>query len=336
MLRILAAALCLFALCAPGRAQENADAMFKGKVINVYIGFNAGGYDNYGRIIARHMGKQLPGKPDLIPMNMPGAGSMKLALYLRDVAPKDGTAFGIIDRGLFIIPLVDPNSPKIDFSKMSWIGSTTEDNMICVALATSKIKTFEDLKHQEFVAGGISRADISYTAVALLQNMFGAKIKFVSGYPGGNDISLAMERGEVEGRCAWSMSSVMSTRPKWIADKTIIPIAQYGLKRSADLPDVPTVIELADTERKKAIIRFLFVSLTAGRPFVGPPGIPADRLKILREAFMRTTADPEFVADAKKSGLDVSPIDGSAVEDVLRQIYSTPPDIIKAATEMVK
>ncbi|MDF2118667.1 tripartite tricarboxylate transporter substrate-binding protein [Roseiarcaceae bacterium H3SJ34-1] len=338
MLRMMTAVLSLLAVCAASpmaRAQDNAD-MFKGKTINVYIGFNAGGYDNYGRIIARHMGRFLPGKPELVPMNMPGAGSMKLAIYLRDVAPKDGTAFGIIDRGLFIIPLVDPNSPKMDFSKMSWIGSVTEDNMICVALSTSKIKKFDDLKTHEFVAGGISRADISYTAVALLQNMFGTKIKFVSGYPGGNDISLAMERGEVEGRCAWSMSSVMSTRPHWIADKTIIPIAQYGLKRSAELPDVPTVIELADTERKKAIVRFLFISLTAGRPFVGPPGIPADRLKVMRDAFMRTTADPDFVAEAKKSGLDVSPIDGTAVEDVLRQIYSTPPDIIKAATEMVK
>ena len=341
--RMMTAALLLFGLgaAAPAaRAQEagknGLEAAFKGKTVSVYIGFGAGGYDNYGRIIARHMGRHIPGQPDLVPMNMPGAGSMKLALYLRDVAPKDGTAFGIIDRGLFIIPLVDPRSPKIDFSKMSWIGSVTEDNMICVAWHTSKIKTFEDLQRQEMVAGGISRADISYTSVALLRNMFGAKLKFVSGYPGGNDISLALERGEVEGRCAWSLSSVLSTRPTWLADKTIVPLVQYGLKRYPALPDVPTVMELADTDRKKAIVRFLFISLTAGRPFVGPPGIPADRLKALRDAFMQTTADPEFLADAKKSGIEVSAIDGEAVEDVLRQIYSTPKDIIEAATEMVK
>ncbi|MDH7798394.1 MULTISPECIES: tripartite tricarboxylate transporter substrate-binding protein [unclassified Beijerinckia] len=323
-------------LSAPVAFAQNVESFFKGKTINLYIGFGAGGYDNYGRIIARFMGRHIPGRPDLVPMNMPGAGSMKLALYLRDVAPKDGTAFGIVDRGLFIIPLVDPNSPKIDFSTMSWIGSVTEDSMVCVALNSSKVKTFEDLQRLEFVAGGISRADISYTAAALLQNMFGAKIKFVSGYPGGNDISLAMERGEVEGRCAWSLSSIMSTRPNWIADKTINVIVQYGLKRNPDIANVPTVMELADTERKKAIVRFLFISLTAGRPFVGPPAIPPDRLKALREAFMRTTADPDFVAEAKKVGLDVSPIDGSAVEDVLRQIYATPPDIVQASTEMMK
>ena len=210
MKRLFAALL----LASPAAAQD-AD-FYKGRTINLYIGFTAGGYDLYGRAVARHMGKHIPGRPEIVPQNMPGAGSIKLAHWLMEAGPRDGLAFGIIDRGMITTPLVDPAQLKIDFNAFSWVGSVAKETLLCVSRREASVKSFADLRRRELIAGGLSKGDSSYIAPAVLRNMYGAKIKFVGGYPGGNDITLALERREIDGRCAWSYSSVKSSRPAWL------------------------------------------------------------------------------------------------------------------------
>ena len=185
---------------------------FPVKRVSFYIGFAAGGYDSYARLVTRHMGRHLPGNPDVVPMNMPGAGSVKLVQFLNGAAPTDGSAIGIIDRGLFVAIFTNPAIPKFDFQAMNWIGSITNENLLCVSWHASPVKTFADMRSHEFVTGGVTQG-VAWTSATVMQKMLGAKIKFISGYPGGNDISIAMERGELDGRCAWSHSSIMASNP---------------------------------------------------------------------------------------------------------------------------
>jgi tripartite-type tricarboxylate transporter receptor subunit TctC len=319
-------------------AQETSPAadFFAGKKVSLYIGFTAGGYDSYGRLLGRHMGKHLAGKPDFVPLNMPGAGSMKLSLYLRDVAPRDGTAIGIVDRGLFVASFVNPQGQTLDFSQLSWIGSITNENLLCVSWHTSNVRTTQDLLTKDFVAGGISRTDISYISVSVLNNLFGAKVKFIPGYPGTNDLVLAIERGEVEGRCNWSQSSLMASRPHWLAEKKINVLLQYGMKRDSALPDVPTALEIARNDEQRSVLKFLFSPEEIARPFAAPPDLPPERLEALRKAFDATMQDGEFRAEANKLNLDVNPRTGAEVANIIDGIYKAPPEVIARAKEVIK
>ena len=313
-----------------------AQEFYRGKTINMYIGFTAGGYDSYGRLLARHIGKHIPGAPNVVPNNMPGAGSMKLSLHLREVAPKDGTAFGIVDRGLLVASFVKPQGTSIDFTQFGWIGSITNENLLCVSWHTSAIKTANDLLTKPFVAGGISRADISYTSVSVLNNLFGAKIKFIPGYPGSNELVLAIENGEVEGRCNWSQSSLQSIRPHWLTEKKINVLLQYGLKRDSAFADVPTTLEIAQNEEQRAVIRFLFSPEEIARPFLAPPGLSPERLEILRSAFDATMKDNEFLEEARKLRLDVNPRKGDEVASIIKEIYNAPFSVVAKAKDILK
>ena len=333
MKRLLAAtALGLFATL-PATAQDS--DFYKGRTVNLYIGFSAGGYDLYGRAVARHIGKHIPGRPDIVAQNMPGAGSIKLAHWLLEAAPRDGLAFGIIDRGMITTPLVDPGQLKIDFNAYGWVGSVAKETLLCVSRREARVKTFADMKEHELITGGLGKGDSSYIAPAVLRNLYGAKLKFVGGYPGGNDITLALERGEIDGRCAWSYSSVKSSRPAWLTDGTMNMLVQFTMERNPELASVPAIAEFSD-ERQKAIIRFLYAPESIARPFAAPPGLPPARLKILRDAFMATMKDPEFLAEAAKTGLDVGPTSGDDIGALVKQIYATPSDLVRAAKEAVQ
>ncbi|MFN3891780.1 MAG: Bug family tripartite tricarboxylate transporter substrate binding protein [Beijerinckiaceae bacterium] len=308
---------------------------FPVKRLSFYIGFAAGGYDSYGRLVSRHMGRHLPGNPDVVPMNMPGAGSVKLVQFLNGAAPADGSAIGLIDRGLFVAIFTNPAIPKFDFPAMSWIGSITNENLLCVSWHASQVKTFDDMTKHEFVTGGVTQR-VAWTSAAVMQKMLGAKLKYISGYPGGNEILIAMERGELDGRCAWSYSSVMTSRPDWIAGKKINVLLQYALTRSPELPDVPTTLEVAKDDRQRAVIRFLFAPEVVARPVVAPPGVDAKRLEILRAGFLQTMADKTFRAEADKLGMDINPTSGQRLAEIISEIARTPPDIIEAAKDLLK
>jgi tripartite-type tricarboxylate transporter receptor subunit TctC len=327
----------ILALCpiSVGQAQSPAD-FYKGKNIDLYIGYSAGGgYDVYARSLARHMGRFIPGNPTIVPKNMPGAGSLVLANWLYNVAPKDGTAFGIIGRGTAFDPLLGSTKAQFDAAKFNWIGSMNDEVSVCVAWHTTGITKLEQVKQNELTVGGTGPAADTDQFPKVLNATIGTKFKIIAGYPGGNDIDLAMERGEVMGRCGWSWSSVTATHQNWIDEKRINVLVQLSLSRHPDLPNVPLIMDFAKSNEEKQIFKLVFARQPMGRPFLMPPGIPADRMVAVRKAFMDTMKDGEFLADAEKMKLEINPVSGDAVQEIVRQVYQTPKSIAAAVADMV-
>ena len=319
-----------------GHAQSPAE-FYKGKTVEVYIGYSVGGaYDAHARLLARHMGKHIPGNPTLVPKNMEGAGSLRLANWLYGVAPKDGTVMGIIGRGIPFDPLLGRGGAQFEATKFSWIGSANDEVSICAAWHTTPIDNFADLQAKEMIVGGTGGSADTDQFPRVLNGVFGTKMKVISGYPGGNDINLAMERGEVQGRCGWSWSSVGATHPAWIKDKKIKILVQLSLAKHPELPDVPLIMDFAKTEEQKRILRLIFARQVMGRPFLAPPGIPADRLAALRKAFMDTMKDPNYLAEANKSELEITPVSGEEIQKLVEEVYQTPKEVAGKAAAMVK
>jgi tripartite-type tricarboxylate transporter receptor subunit TctC len=316
------------ALALPAHADPTAD-FYRGKTVALIIGYSAGGgYDTYGRVVARHLGKHLPGNPAVIPQNMPGAGSLRSANYLYNVAPKDGTAIAHFSRGLAMEPLIGTSATQFDARKFSWLGSGTDEVSICLTWHTSRIKTWNDMLTNLATVGGEGSGSDPDIFSAMIKNAFGAKLKLVSGYPGTAEVALAIERGEVDGRCGWSWSSLKLLKPDWIADKKVNLITQLALKKSPELPNVPLIFEFATTARQRQILRLVLSRQSMARPFAAPPDLPADRKAALRQAFDRTLADPEFLAEAKQRGLEVNPVTGSEIDRLVGELYQTPPEVI--------
>ena len=326
----------IVAAVVPAKAQDPA-AFYRNKTIELYIGYSVGGgYYQYARLVALFMGKYLPGNPRIVAKNMPGAGSLKLANWLYVVAPKDGTAFGTIGRGIAMEPLLGGEGVQFDAQKFTWLGSANDEVSICVAWQNSGINTFEDLYTKELVVGGTGSGADTDVFPFVVNKVFGTKFKVISGYPGGNDITLAMERGEVKGRCGWSWSSVKATHPTWVKDGKVKVLVQMSLSKHPDLPDVPLLTELAKTEEQRQVLRLIFSRQVMGRPFLAPPGLPADRADALRTAFMDTMKDPEFLHAADRAALEITPVSGADIEALVRQVYATPRNVAKQAAEAVK
>ncbi|HEY7246883.1 MAG TPA: hypothetical protein VH678_23660 [Xanthobacteraceae bacterium] len=309
----------------------------KDKGLNLYIGYTVGGaYDLYARLVARHPGRHLPHSPVIVPRNMEGAGSLRLANWLYSAAPRDGTAMATIGRGAPFDKLLARPGIEFDATEFSWIGSANDEVSICVAWHTSGVSTFTDLMQKELIVGAAGAGSDDDQFPRVINGVLGTKMRVVSGYPGGNDVVLAMERGEVNGRCGWSWSSVKSTHPTWLAAKKINILAQLGLSRHPDLPDVPLVQDFARTDEQRQILKLIFVRQALGRPFLGPPGIPPERLAVLRQGFNETMKDPEFLGDAGKLKLEVRPLSGEQAEVVVRQIYAeTSPAIAQRAAALL-
>jgi tripartite-type tricarboxylate transporter receptor subunit TctC len=331
----VAAALLAF-LPAAAQTQSVAD-FYKGKNVDLMIGYSVGGgYDVYARMVARHMGKHIPGNPTIVPKNMEGAGSLRLVNWLYNVAPKDGSVFATIGRGTAFNPILGIPGAQFEGPKFTWIGSANDEVSICATWHTTGVDSFEELMTKEIAVGGTGASDDTVQFPKVLNAVLGTKLKIVSGYPGGNDAVLAMERGEVHGRCGWSWSSVMSTHKNWVDEKKINVLLQLALEKHPDLPNVPLVTDLAKTEEQKRILRLIFARQVMGRPFVAPPGIPQDRAEALRKAFMATMKDPEFLAEAEKAGLEITPVPGEKIQELVQEVYDTPPEIAKKAAAIVK
>ncbi|HYW60569.1 MAG TPA: hypothetical protein VE909_08595 [Xanthobacteraceae bacterium] len=323
-------------LVAAARAQSPAD-FYKGKAVELYIGYSVGGgYDLYARTIARHLGKHIPGNPTVLPKNMEGAGSLRLANWLFRVAPKDGSVIGTIGRGTGFDPILGQQGAQFDGTKFTWLGSANNEVSVCVSWnATSGITKFDDLLTKEMTVGGTSSSADTDQFPRILNGVLGTKMRIVSGYPGGNDVVLAMERGEVKGRCGWSWSSVKSTHHVWLEQKKMTVLAQLALEKHPDLPDVPLVTDLAKTDEQQQILKLIFARQVMGRPYLAPPGIPADRAEALRKAFMETMADPDFRAEAEKSQLEITPVDGAHIQKLVAEVYQTPPEVQKKAAALI-
>lgn len=314
------------------RADAVAD-FYKGKTVDLMIGYSAGGgYDTYARTIARHISKHIPGNPTIVPKNMKGAGSLKLTNFLYNVAAKDGTVIGTIGRGIAMEPLLGGKGTQFDPVKFNWLGSANNEVSICGAWHTTGITTWDDVMSQELIVGGTGSGADTDTFPLILKNLFDAKLTLISGYPGGNDILLAMERGEVGGRCGWSWSSVKSKRADWIKDGKVNVFLQMSLAKHPDLPDVPLVMDLATTEEQRQVMKLIFARQVMGRPYVAPPGVPAERIEALKKAFEATLQDPEFLAEAKKSKLEINLVTGTEIDALIKEIYAAPKSIAEKAS----
>ncbi len=311
---------------------ESVEEFYRGKTINLIVGFSAGGgYDTTARIVAPYLKKHLPGNPSVVVQNMDGAGSLKATNYLYSVAPKDGTVIGTFSRGMPMEPLIGSGAALFDSAKFTWLGSTTSEYSVVLAWHTSPVKTWNDLLKTEFTVGGEGSGSDSDIYAMLLKNLFGAKIKLVTGYPGSAELMLAVERGEIDGRASWSWSSLKSAKADWIRDKKVNYLVQLNIGRNPDLPEVPLILDLATNEKQRQILKVVLSRQTMGRPFAAPPGIPEDRKQALRKAFDDTMKDPEFLAEAKQRKMDVNPVSGAEVEKLVAELYRTPPDVIAEA-----
>ena len=307
-----------------------------GKNVTMIIGFGpGGGYDQWGRALARHLGKHLPGHPNVVPQNMPGGGSFNAANHIYAVAPKDGTVLGIIARDAALGPLTGAPGARFDPLKMSWIGTPTMETNVCIAMARAKVKTFKDLQANELIIGNTGAGTGTYSYPKALNGIFGTKFKLISGFPSSTDVFLAMERNEVDGICE-SLDSVINKRPDWIATKKVNVLFYGGAKPTTDLYGAPFIVDLARNAEERQALEFLYAGQGIGRPFVAPPDLPADRLKMLRDAFNATMTDQEFVADVKKQSLDLEPEDGAHLEALIRKIYATPKSIVDKVGELIK
>ncbi len=321
---------------APAGAQNPTD-FYKGRTVEFFIGYSAGGgYDLYARMIARHLGKHIPGQPTVVPKNMEGAGSLRLTNWLYSAAPKDGTVIGANSRGAAFDPLLGQKNAQYDPTKLTWIGSANNEVSVCVAWENSGIGKFSDLLEKPLAIGSTGVGDDTYQFPALLNRVLGTKFKIVSGYPGGNEVSLALERHEVQGRCGWSWSSIKATRMQWIEQKKMTVLLQLALSKHADLPDIPLVTDLAQGEEQQQIFKLIFARQVMGRPYLAPPGLPQDRVEALRHAFMATMRDRDFLAEAERAKFEITPVAGDAVARLVADIYQTSPAVAAKAAALVK
>ena len=331
----LLAAFLALAVVISARADEVAD-LYRGRSVTLFIGYSAGGgYDAYGRVLARHLGKHIPGGPSVVVQNMPGAGSLRCANFLYNLAPRDGTAIGHFSRGLAMEPLIGTSPTQFDARRFGWLGSGTDEVSIFVTWHSSAVKSWDDALIKPFTVAGEGSGSDPDVFSAVLKNAFGARLKLVSGYPGSAEVALAIERGEVDGRVGWSWSSLKLLKPDWVAGQRVNFIVQLALNKSQELAQAPLILDFADTERKRQILRLVLSRQPMARPFAAPPGLPQDRLRALRKAFDATMADPEFLAEAKHRGLEVNPVSGSEIDRLVDELYSTPPDIVAETRRMI-
>jgi tripartite-type tricarboxylate transporter receptor subunit TctC len=325
----------LVILAASARAQNVAD-FYRGKTITVAISFSVGGgYDLYARTLARHMSRHIPGNPQLVPQNMPGAGGLRVAQYLYTAAPKDGLTFGTFTRMAGIAPLVDP-SQKYEASKFTWLGAITDAVSVCITWHTSPVKTWRDFLDKPVTLGGTGPNGELDIFTNLYKNMFGANVKLVAGYPGSAEIMIAMERGEVDGVCGIDWTTIKAQRPHWIAEKKINVIAQAAFRKHPDLPAVPLIMELTNDPEKKQILKLFVSAHEFARPYAAPPGVPEDRAQALIAAFDATTKDHDFVAEANRHQMEVAPVSGKRLADMLAELYGTSEEIRVKARSATK
>jgi tripartite-type tricarboxylate transporter receptor subunit TctC len=314
---------------------QSVEEFYRGKNINLLVGFTpGGGYDLYARLLARHIGRHIPGQPTIVVQNMPGAGSLRSAQFLYTAAPKDGTTIATFSRQMGITPLLQPGV-QFDGTKLTWLGSISNEVSTCVTWHTSRVKTWNDLLEKPVTLGGDAPGADPDLFALLYKNVFDAKVKLVSGYHGTSPLILAMERGEVDGLCGLSWSTIKSRHLNWFKEKKINVLVQAALKKEPDLADVPLVIDMTKTAEQRQIIRLFVASQETARPFAAPPDIPADRKTALIAAFEKTMKDPEFLADAQRLNVDINPVDAKTIDSLLADLYATPKNVIEKAAQAV-
>ncbi len=312
---------------------------FAGKSIDLLIGAPpAGGYDIYARAVARHLGRHIPGQPNIVAKNMPGAGSAIAAGFVSKLAPKDGTVIAGLMPGAIMGPLLDLKTDALfDPTKVLFLGTASNGTRVCVTNKDSKTKTFDDALTQKSVFGGFSTNDSTRDYGYMHKKTSGAQYTMVTGYRGTADIGLAMERGEIDGACGWDWSSFKSQKPDWIRDQKVNIILQDALEPNEELTrmGVPSVWKYVKSEERRKVVEFIVSQQVFQRSYIAPPGTPAEQINTLRTAFDATMADKQFLEDAAKMRIDISPLPGAKVQDVVAKLYASPKEIVEQARQAI-
>lgn len=335
----LAASVVAAALAVPAKAQTPAE-FFKDKTVTIYVGLSAGGgYDQNARLVARHLGKYIPGNPQVIVRNMPGGGGLVMTNYVANVTAKDGLHIGAPQRGIAFEPLLgDASHAKFDPLKLQWIGSANTDTSVAVVTKRSGVKTWQDLRtrDRDLIVAGTGVGTESVTVPYILRSVLGFKYRVIAGYPGGSEMNLAMQRGEVDGRGTFSWTSLKPHLKRWVEPGEMIVLYQQGLRKHPDIPNVPLVTDLAENEDQKKILRLQFTAFELGRPYFLAEGVPADRVTALRRAFDQAMKDKDLLADADKQKLEINPIAGEEMQKMLTAVYATPKELVGKLAEAAK
>jgi tripartite-type tricarboxylate transporter receptor subunit TctC len=334
------ATLALGAVMLPASAARPADVagFYAGRTVSIVIGYAAGGgYDDYARTLGRHIGRHIPGHPTVVVQNMPGAGSIRAANYLHNVAPKDGSVFGGFARGIFIDPLLGRSEAiRYDAAKFGWLGSISTDVGVCAFRADAGINSWADMQARRYKIGGTGPGADSDVFANLLRRMFNLPMQIVLGYSSVAEIVLAIQRKEVDGRCGWSWSTLSGRNRELLTSGQIKVVLQLADRRLDELADVPSILDVATAPAQQAVLRLITARQAMGRPFVTPPGLPPERLDALRKAFDDTMKDLQFLADAQRLDIEVRPTTGPEADALIAQVYATPPEIVRAASEFMK
>lgn len=329
----------LFTLVVSGPAlADDAVAEFykKNNTIRLLVGSEpGGGYDGYSRLTARHLGRFIPGNPNIVVQNMPGAAGIVAANYLYNAAPKDGTAIGQVQRLVPFMQIMGEPGPQFETAKFNWLGSLASEVSVCVAWkASTDIKTFDDVQKRELIIGGSGPNDTE-AFPTVMNNILGSKFKIVSGYPSSTAVTLAVERGEVQGLCA-SLLSLTTRNGHWFTDKKVSVLLQASTRRHPDLPDVPLALELAKNPEDRALLELNDARLAIGRPFMLPPGVPPERIKALRSSFGQMVKDKDFIADAEKEKRDLDIVLGDDLQALLERLSKTPKALVERLAHALK
>ena len=318
----LLASLWLSAASVPAQAAED---FYKDKQIRIIVGIDAGGtFDTYARVLARHLGRHIPGQPTFIVQNMPGAASVKVSNYMFSSAPRDGTGIAATHPSIPTARLTNPNAAEFDPNKFSWIGSATKELYLGYLWHTAPISSMEEARAKEAILGGVAVGSFSVDMAILANDFFGTKFKIINGYKSSPEIQLAVEKGEVHGVMGTAWNALKTARAHWIAEKKIRMMVQYGFSRHPLFPDVPLYLEFAKSDVQRQAIKFMLGNLTHGKPYFAPPDIPADRLAILRRGFDATMKDPEFLNDILKSGIEIDdPMTGEQLAQLVAEEAGT-------------
>jgi tripartite-type tricarboxylate transporter receptor subunit TctC len=321
-------------LAAEAVAQPSAESFFRGKQVRIVVASGTGGgFDTFARLLARHLGRFVPGNPTFVVQNMPGAGGLRAAGFIAKVAPRDGSAIGAVQGGMVRAPLMGLTGADYDPTALRWIGNLNSEVHVCVAWHTSPVKTIKDAMEKELIVGAAAGAD-SELAPHAFNSFLGTRFKIIPGYQDGPRILLAMQRGEVHGRCGWSWSSVVVQHPEWIKERTISALMQWPTKH-ADLPNLPLAQDLAKHDDDRRAIEFLFGHLVMSRSYVLPPGVPAERLAALRAGFDAMVKDKGVQEDFKKSKHELQPTSGAGIQALVNRIHGTPKPIIDKALKAI-
>ncbi len=329
---MIAGAAAIAGVFAVGSAQaQSAADFYKGKTVNILVGFTpGGGYDQYARLLARHIGKHTPGNPNYVVQNAPGAGSLTAVRRIEGNLPKDGTAIVTFNPALITEGVTEPERTKFNFTEVTYIGSITRDFRVCYMWGAHPAKTWDDVMKAPLLNfGGTGKGTGSYVNGAILRNVFGAKIKHILGFPGSAEQRLAIERGELDGDCG----SFSSIGDDWIRDKKINIFVTFAPVKTPDMPDAPYIMNFAKTDEQKAVLQILSAAGELGRPYIVSKSVPAYRVAALRQAFDETMKDKTFLAEANKEGLPVYPVDGKEAGEIVEQIYKFPKELVEKAKQ---